>query len=120
MARTMLLKSSLPTYFWAKAINIACYILNRFNLKQGIKKITFEIYYEKKPDVSYYRTFGYKCFILNTKDKLGKFIAKSDQGIFLGYSITSKAFRVYNIITNMLEESIHVKFNKSFEPNKIN
>ena len=120
MARTMLLESRLPTYFWAEAVNTAYYILNRFNLRQGIKKRPFEIYYEKKPNVSYFRTFGCKCFILNTKDNLGKFDTKSDQGIFLGYSNTSKAFKVYNIRTNTLKESIHVKFNESFELKKIN
>lgn len=36
-----------------------------------------------------------KCFILNDrKDNLGKFDAKVDEGIFLGYSNSSKAFRI--------------------------
>ena len=94
IARTMLLKNNLPTYFWAKAINTACYILNRFNLRQGIKKTPFELYYDKKPNVSYLRVFGCKCFILNTNDNVGKFEAKSDEGIFLKYSNTSKACRI--------------------------
>ena len=93
-------------------VNTANYILNRFNLNQGIKKTPFELYYGKKPNISYFRAFGYKCFILNTKDNVGKFQAKSDQGIFLGYSSTSKAYRVYNIRTNTSKESIHIKFNK--------
>ncbi len=44
------------------------------------------------------------------KDKLGKFYPKSDEAIFLGYSSTSKAYRVYNKRTLLVEESIHVKF----------
>ena len=103
IARTMLLENNLPTYFWAEAVNTACYILNRFNLRQGIKKILFELYYDKKPNVSYFKAFGCKCFILNTKENVGKFEAKSDQGIFLGYSNTSKAYKTYNLRTNSLE-----------------
>ena len=47
IARTMLLENNLPTYFWAEAVNTACYILNRFNLRQAIKKTPFELYYNK-------------------------------------------------------------------------
>ena len=71
----------------------------------------------RKPNISYFHPFGCKCFILNTKDNLGKFNSKSDYGTFIGYSKTSKAFRVYNFITLVVEEAIHVKFNDT-EPNK--
>jgi hypothetical protein len=49
---------------------------------------------------------------LNIKDNLGKFDAKSDKGIFLGYSLTSKAYRVFNLTSNNMEESMHVKFDE--------
>jgi len=52
----------------------------------------------------------------NGKDNLGKFDAKSDEGIFLGYSTNSKAFRIYNKRTMIIEESIHVVF---YETNPI-
>ena len=55
MARTMLLKNSLPTYFWVEAVNTTCYILNIFHLRQGINKTPFELYYSKKPNVSYFK-----------------------------------------------------------------
>ena len=49
-----------------------------------------------------------KCFILNNeKDILGKFDAKGDEGIFLGYFLQSKAYRVFNKRTIVVEESIH-------------
>jgi len=118
MAMTMLLENNLPTYFWAEAINTACYILNRFNVKLVIKKTSFELYYDKKPNVSYLRAFVCKYFILNIKDNVGKFEAKSNKWIFLGYSNTSKTCRIYNIRTNILEEFIHVKFNESLETNR--
>ncbi|XP_070040368.1 uncharacterized protein [Nicotiana tomentosiformis] len=46
----------------------------------------------------------------NGKDNLGKFDPKSDEGIFLGYSLSSRAYRVYNKRTLCIEESIHVVF----------
>ena len=51
------------------------------------------------------------CFILNTKDQFTKFDSKVDKGIFLGYPNTSKAYKVFNTRTLVVEESIHVKFN---------
>ena len=65
----------------------------------------------RKLNISYFHPFGRQCFILNTKDSLGKFDAKVDSGIFLGYSETSKAYRVYNSRSLTVEESVHVKFN---------
>lgn len=47
-------------------------------------------------------------FLNNGKDNPGKFDVKSDEGIFQGYSINSKAFKVFNQITLVVEESIHV------------
>ena len=53
--------------------------------------------------------FGNKCYILNDRENLGKFDAKSDEGIFLGYSTTSRAYRVFNKRTKIVMESINVK-----------
>ena len=54
---------------------------------------------------------------MNTKDNLGKFEPKSYQEIFLWYLNTSKAYKIYIIRTNTLEESIHVKFNETPKSN---
>ncbi|CAA2983712.1 uncharacterized protein LOC112092461, partial [Olea europaea subsp. europaea] len=57
--------------------------------------------------------FGCTCFILNTKDNLGKFVSKSDIGIFLGYSSTSKTYRVFKKRTLVIEESMYVTFDET-------
>ena len=56
----------------------------------------------------------------NGKEDLGMFEAKSDEGIFLDYSLNSKAFRIYNKRTTTIEESIHVAFDEtnSIRPRK--
>ena len=94
------------------------YVLNRVLLRPILKKIPYELWKNKKPNISYFKFFGCKCFILNTKDNLGKFDAKSDVGIFLCYSTSSNALRVFNKRTMVVEKSIHVIFyesNNSFQ-----
>jgi hypothetical protein len=73
---------------------------------------------DRKPSVSYFKVFGSKCFVLNTKDNLGKFDAKSDEAIFLGYSTTSKAYRIFNKRKMVVEESMNVVFDEVFKENK--
>ena len=109
----MLNENNLPKYFWAEAINTSCYVLNRILLRLILTKTPYELWKNKKPNISYFKIFGCKCFILNTKDNLGKFDAKVDVGIFFGYSTSSKVFRVFNKKTMVVEESIHIIFYES-------
>ncbi|KAH9725263.1 Integrase catalytic domain-containing protein [Citrus sinensis] len=113
MARTMLNENSLPKYFWAKTVNTACYVLNRVLIRHNLNKTPYELWKDRKPNIGYFKVFGCKCFVLNTKDNLGKFDSKSDVDIFLGYSNSSKAYRVYNKRTLVVEESMHVTFDES-------
>ena len=113
MPRTMLNENSLPKYFWVEAVNTCCYVLNSVLLRLIHKKTPYELWKNKKLNISYFKVFGCKCFILNTKDNLRNFDAKSDVGIFLGYSTSSKAFKVFNKRTMVVEESIHIIFYKS-------
>ena len=59
--------------------------------------------------MKYFQVFRSKCYILNDRENLGKFDAKSDKGIFLGYSTSSRAYRVYNKRTKSVMESTNVK-----------
>nr|GEX62481.1 uncharacterized mitochondrial protein AtMg00810-like [Tanacetum cinerariifolium] len=59
------------------------------------------------------RPFGCPVTILNTIDILGKFDGKADEGFFVGYSLNSKAFRVFNSRTRTVEENLHIRFSKS-------
>ena len=63
----------------------------------------------QKPKVSHFRAFGCKCFILK-KGKLDKFEARCSNGIFLGYAIHSRAYRVLNLDTNRIMETCEVTF----------
>ncbi|GJS07934.1 putative ribonuclease H-like domain-containing protein [Tanacetum coccineum] len=109
-ARTMLADSLLPILFWAEAVNTACYVLNRVLVTKPQNKTPYELLIGKPPSISFMRPFGCPLTILNTLDSLGKFDGKSDEGYLLGYSTTSKAFRVYNKRTKRVEENLHIDF----------
>ncbi|GJW71197.1 retrovirus-related pol polyprotein from transposon TNT 1-94 [Tanacetum coccineum] len=72
----------------------------------------------RKPTLDYFRVFGSKCFILNTKDYLTKFDPKSYEGVFLGYSQNSKAYIILNKHTRKVEESLNVTFDETPPPSK--
>ncbi|GJX45261.1 putative ribonuclease H-like domain-containing protein [Tanacetum coccineum] len=110
VARTMLADSKLPTTFWVEAVSIACYVQNRILVVKPHNKTPYELFRGFKLALSFMRPFGCHVTILNTLDSLGKFDGKSDEGFFVGYSLSSKAFRVYNTRTRRVEENLHIGF----------
>nr|GEU79553.1 uncharacterized mitochondrial protein AtMg00810-like [Tanacetum cinerariifolium] len=67
----------------------------------------------RKPALSFIRPFGCPVTILNIIDHLGKFDGKADEGFFVGYSTNSKAFRVFNSRTRIVEDNMHIKFSEN-------
>ncbi|GJZ81204.1 putative ribonuclease H-like domain-containing protein [Tanacetum coccineum] len=84
-ARTMLADYKLPSTFWAEAVSTACYVQNRVLVVKPQNKTPYEHF-------------------------KGKFDGKSDEGFFVGYSLSSKACRVYNTRTKKVEENLHIRF----------
>ncbi|GJR79484.1 putative ribonuclease H-like domain-containing protein [Tanacetum coccineum] len=109
-ARAMLADSKLPTTFWAEAVSTACYVHNRVLVVKPHNKTPYELFRGFKPALSFMKPFGCHVTILNTLDNLGKFDGKSDEGFFVRYSLSSKAFRVYNTRTRRVEENLHIGF----------
>ncbi|GJZ38453.1 uncharacterized mitochondrial protein-like protein [Tanacetum coccineum] len=67
---------------------------------------------DKKPDLSFLHVFGSLCYPTNDHEDLGKFDAKAEIGIFVGYAPAKKAFRIYNRRTRIITETIHVTFDE--------
>ncbi|GJS93172.1 putative ribonuclease H-like domain-containing protein [Tanacetum coccineum] len=109
-ARTMLADSKLPTTFWAEAVSTTCYVQNRVLVVKPHNKTPYELFRGFKPALRFMKLFGCHVTILNTLDSLGKFDDKSDESFFVGYSLSSKAFRVYNTRTRRVEENLHIGF----------
>ncbi|GJT00896.1 retrovirus-related pol polyprotein from transposon TNT 1-94 [Tanacetum coccineum] len=111
-ARTMLIFSKAPLILWAEAINTACYTQNRSLIRLRYNKTPYELMQDKKPDLSFFHVFGSLCYPTNDHGDLGKFDAKVDIGIFVGYATAKKAFRIYNRRTWLIIETIHVVFDE--------
>nr|GEX85455.1 putative ribonuclease H-like domain-containing protein [Tanacetum cinerariifolium] len=112
-SRTKLVDSKLPTTFWAEAVNTACYVKNRVLVVKPHNMTLYELFHGSTPILSFMRLFGCPVTILNTKNHLGKFNGKADEEFFVGYSLNSKAFRVFNSITRIVEENLHIRFSKN-------
>jgi hypothetical protein len=113
MARTMLDEYKNLNRFWAEAVNTACYAINRLYLHRILKKTTYELLTGKKPNVSYFRVFGSKCFILVKKGRKSKFAPKVVEGFLLGYDSNTRAYRVFNKSTGLVEVSCDIVFNET-------
>nr|GEY50132.1 retrovirus-related Pol polyprotein from transposon TNT 1-94 [Tanacetum cinerariifolium] len=118
MIMTMLNEQSLPQKFWCNAVATSTCILNRILIRVISGKTPYELLRGRKPTLDYFRVFGRKCFILNTKDYLTKFDPKSYECIFLGYSQNSKAYIILNKHTRKVKESLNVTFNEIPPPSK--
>lgn len=87
-------------------------------MKKGKNKAPYKIWYGHTPNVSYLKIFESRCYI--QKDtRNGKFNVKGDEGIFLGYSSKSKAYKYLKKSTNKMIESENVRFDELIEKNYV-
>jgi transposase InsO family protein len=96
LTRSILSEYNVSHSFWAEAINMACYYSNRLYCHPLKEKIPYELLNDRKPNITYFWVFGCKCYILKKDTRLSKFEKKYDERFLLGYSTTSKAYRVWN------------------------
>jgi hypothetical protein len=113
MARIMLDEYKTPDRFWAEVINAACYSINRLYLHRILKKTSYELLTVKKPNVSYFRVFGSKCFILVKRGRKSKFAPKAVEGFLLGYDSNTRAYRVFNKSSGLVEVSCDIVFDET-------
>ncbi|KAJ9556920.1 hypothetical protein OSB04_011534 [Centaurea solstitialis] len=104
-ARSMIAHSGVPPSLWAEA--------NRTLIVKRTGKTAYEMVNKRKPNIKLFRVFGCVCYLLNNRDDLGKFDAKSDESIFIGYSHNSATYRVYNKWTRSIFESWYVDFSET-------
>ena len=109
----MLHNKDVARNLWGEAVNTVCHTVNRVYFRLGTKKTPYKLWKGRKPNVKYVRIFGSTCFILRDRENVGKFDSRSDEGIFLGYSSTSKAYRVYNKRAMKVMETKNVVINES-------
>ena len=108
MARATLHNKDVARNLWGEAVNTACHTVNWVYFRPRTKKTPYKLWKGRKPNVKYFKIFGSTCFILKDRENVGKFDSQSDEGIFLGYSSTSKANRVYNKRTKKVMETVNI------------
>ncbi|GJV50844.1 integrase, catalytic region, zinc finger, CCHC-type containing protein [Tanacetum coccineum] len=95
-ARTKLIFSKSPKFLWAEAIATACITQNRSIVHTRYNKAPYELIRGRKPNIQYFHVFGSLCYPTNNRDDLRKMKSKAYIGIFIGYSESSRGFRIYN------------------------
>jgi hypothetical protein len=94
-------------------MNTACHAINRLYLHRLLKKTSYELLTGNKPNVSYFRGSGSKCYILVKKRRHSKFAPKTVEGFLLGYDSNTKAYRVFNKSSSLVEVSSDVVFDET-------
>jgi hypothetical protein len=113
MARTMLGEYKTPERFWSEAVNTACHTINRLYLHRLLKKTSYDLLTDNKPNVSYFRVFRSKCYILVKRGRHSKFAPKVVEGFLLGYESNTKAYRVFNKSSGLVEVTSDVVFDET-------
>ncbi|GKC90144.1 retrovirus-related pol polyprotein from transposon TNT 1-94 [Tanacetum coccineum] len=108
----MLIFSKTPEFLWAEAIVTACFTQNHSIVHTRYNKTSYELIRRRKPNVQYFHVFGSLYYPTNDRDDLRKMKPKAGIGIFIGYSDSSRGFRIYNRQTKKIMETIHVKFDE--------
>ena len=107
----LMMKKKVSQKYWREVVSIVVYTLNRVQVKKGTNATPFELWYGYTSNVKYFKVFGRKFYILKD-NKNGNFDAKSDEGIFLGYSTKRKAYKCLKCLRyDRGREVIFNKFN---------
>ena len=87
--------------------------MNMVQIIKFMNKTHYELWLGHSPLVKYYKTFLSKCYI-KRDDDINKFDPRSDEGMFLGYSLKRKAYRCYNLRNKTIMESANVRVDEKF------
>jgi hypothetical protein len=113
MVRTKIVEYKNSDRFWVEAVNTTCHATNHLYLHKLIKKTTYKLLTGNKPNVSYFRVFGSKCYVLQKRSRSSKFAPKVYEGFLLGYESNSHAYRIFNKDTGCVETTCDVVFNET-------
>nr|GEU54030.1 retrovirus-related Pol polyprotein from transposon TNT 1-94 [Tanacetum cinerariifolium] len=117
-AHSMLIFSKSLLFLWAEVVVTACYTQNRSLIHTRYNKTLYEFLRERKPYLKYLHVFGALCYPTNDSEDLSKLKPEADAGVFIGYSPSTKAYRIYNKRTQMIMETIHTASTSAKPPSK--
>jgi Reverse transcriptase (RNA-dependent DNA polymerase) len=108
-ARCLLFDANLSKHFWAEAINMATYLINKSVINSS-GNTADELFFGKKSDLSELKLFGSSVMVHTPKEKRAKWDKKSKKYVFVGYDSQKKGYRCVNKGTGTLIVSRDVKF----------
>lgn len=115
-ARALSIQSKVPLKFWGDCILCAVYIINRMPLKVlGDHSPYFKLY-QQQPVLDHLKTFGCLCYIATPKPHRTKFDVRAKPGVFLGYDIHHKGYKVLDIAAQTISISRDVVFHEKHFP----
>ncbi|KAL2244201.1 UNVERIFIED_CONTAM: Retrovirus-related Pol polyprotein from transposon RE1 [Sesamum indicum] len=112
IARALMFQSALPLRFWGESVLAATYIMNRTPTHVLNWRTPFEVLFGRVPTYSHLKVFGCLCFATNTNPHKTKFDKRAHRCVFLGYSLTQKGYKVYDLEDHTLFTSRDVIFNE--------
>ncbi|GJW05044.1 retrovirus-related pol polyprotein from transposon TNT 1-94 [Tanacetum coccineum] len=110
--RTMLILSKSSLFLWAEAIATACYTQNRSLIHTRYNKTPYELLRDRKEELKYLYLFGALCYPTNDFEDHGKLQPKANIRIFIGYSPSKKAYRIYNKRTRQIMKTLNVQLDE--------
>jgi len=108
--RCMLDDAGRSKKYWAFAVSVAVYLKNRTPTRSVVGKTLYEAWHGRKPSLKHLRVFGCLAFVHVPKEKRKKLDYRATPGIFVGYSISTKQYFVYNPLAKTLHRSRDVVF----------
>jgi len=93
--KAMFHDQDLPMYLWAESTRTTVYVQNKMPHRALGNKSPEELFTGKKPEVRHLRIFGCPVYVHIAKEKRSKLDPSGKKGIFVGYSESSKGYRVH-------------------------
>lgn len=112
-ARCIRLNAGLPKNFWAEAVSMAVFIVNRSPSTALGNKVAQEVWTEKEVDYSRMKIFGCPAYVHVPGDERSKLDAKSKQCIFLGYEKGVKGYKLWDSQSKKVVISRDVVFDEA-------
>uniref|UniRef100_A0A2N9GG47 CCHC-type domain-containing protein n=1 Tax=Fagus sylvatica TaxID=28930 RepID=A0A2N9GG47_FAGSY len=123
-ARCLRLNAELPKIFWAEAVDMACYIINRSPRVALDGKVTEEVWTGQEVDYSFMRIFGCPAYVHISGEDRSKLDPKSNKCIFLGFKKGVKGYKLWDPVAQKVVISRDVVFDeksmtKAFKEEKV-